>query len=107
MSVEEITPEQVSLLQDQGEQLILLDVREPYEFERARIDQALLIPLGELSGRLGELDPDTNIIVICHHGMRSHAAAEFLQSSGFKRVRNLRGGIDSWSLKVDNSVPRY
>lgn len=107
VNVEEIEPEQVNLLLAQGEHLILLDVREPYEFERARIDHALLIPLGELSGRVGELDSNANIIVICHHGMRSHAAVGFLQSSGFKRVRNLRGGIDSWSSKVDSGVPRY
>lgn len=105
--VEEITSEQVVLLRDQGERFVLLDVREPYEFERARIDYAVLIPLGELSDRLGELDPEAYIIVICHHGMRSQAAAGFLQSSGFKRVSNLQGGIDGWAVNVDKRIPRY
>jgi rhodanese-related sulfurtransferase/ferredoxin len=105
--IEEITPERVKELMDHGDPVLLLDVRERSEYERARIEGAVLIPLGELSSRLHELDPEADIIVHCHHGMRSHAAAELLLTSGFKRVRNMRGGIDGWSLKVDFSVPRY
>jgi rhodanese-related sulfurtransferase/ferredoxin len=105
--VEEITPEAVHALMEQDTPIRLIDVREPREYDIARIEGAELIPLGQLSQRLSELNPEDDIIVHCHHGMRSHAAAQMLLSSGFKKVRNMRGGIDGWSLKVDFSVPRY
>ena len=85
----------------------LLDVREPFEFEVARIEGANLIPLGELPGRVGELDREKEILVLCHSGMRSAQAAEFLQQAGFARVANVAGGIDAWSTEIDPDVPRY
>jgi adenylyltransferase/sulfurtransferase len=92
-----------------GEDLLLLDVREPPEHARARIEGARLLPLGQLEARLGELDAwrARRVVVHCHHGGRSAAACAFLREHGFQRVENLAGGIDAWSLAVDPSVPRY
>jgi sulfur-carrier protein adenylyltransferase/sulfurtransferase len=90
-----------------GEPYILLDVREPFEFEMARIDGASLIPLGELPARWQELDREKEIFVFCHSGVRSDRAAEFLRSAGFGKVANVAGGIDAWSQEVDPNVPRY
>ena len=90
-----------------GEPYILLDVREPFEFEMARIDGANLIPLGELPARWQELDREKEIFVYCHSGVRSDRAAEFLRSAGFGKVANVAGGIDAWSQEVDPNVPRY
>ena len=90
-----------------GEPIQLLDVRETYEWDLARIEPARLIPLGELQERYRELDPSAPTVVLCHVGGRSAAAVRFLRSRGFDRVANLAGGIESWSRTVDPSVPRY
>jgi adenylyltransferase/sulfurtransferase len=88
---------------------LLLDVREPGEHETARIEGARLIPLGELEARLGELEAwkDGLVIALCHMGGRSARACRLLQAHGFRRVENLAGGIEAWSLTVDPDVPRY
>ena len=90
-----------------GRPCTLLDVREPFEFEMARIEGANLIPLGELPARHGELDRTQEIFVFCHSGIRSERAAEFLRSVGFAKVSNVAGGIDAWSEEIDSNVPRY
>jgi len=90
-----------------GESFLLLDVREQFEFEIARIEGANLIPLGELPGRWQELDRGQDIFVYCHSGMRSAQAAEFLRANGFSKVTNVTGGIDAWSQEIDPEVPRY
>jgi adenylyltransferase/sulfurtransferase len=92
-----------------GEELLLLDVREPSEHARARIESARLLPLGQLETRLHELDAwrGRRVVVHCHHGGRSARACALLREHGFQRVENLAGGIDAWSLAVDPSVPRY
>jgi sulfur-carrier protein adenylyltransferase/sulfurtransferase len=90
-----------------GQPFVLLDVREPFEFEMARIEGANLIPLGELPARCQELDREKEIFVFCHSGVRSARAAEFLRSAGFARVTNVAGGIDAWSEEIDPGVPRY
>ena len=87
--------------------LVLIDVREPYEWQVARLPTAQLIPLGTLLAAVPDLPRDADIVVYCHHGQRSAAAAEHLMSAGFRRVRNLVGGIDRWSREVDPSVRRY
>jgi adenylyltransferase/sulfurtransferase len=92
---------------DAGSPCILLDVREEFEFELARIEGARLIPLGELPSRSQELDKGSEIFVYCHSGLRSERAAEFLRSNGFTRVTNVIGGIDAWSVEIDPTVPRY
>lgn len=107
MSVKHISaPELQAKIGNTGD-LFLLDVREPYEFNYARIERSMLIPLNQLPQRLEELDREREIIVICHHGMRSLQAAHYLVQSGFKNVVNLSGGIDAWSCACDSSVPRY
>jgi adenylyltransferase/sulfurtransferase len=87
--------------------LVVLDVREPHEYEIARIEGARLMPLSELPGRLRELDGRAEIVTHCHHGLRSLRALEVLKGAGFAHVRSLRGGIDAWSVDVDPEVPRY
>lgn len=92
---------------DQKEDLLLLDVREPYEYEIARIDGSRLIPLGELERRLGELPRSGTLVCQCHSGMRSEHAARLLKEAGFENVYNLTGGIDAWSVEIDPAVPQY
>ena len=94
---------------ERGDDLLLLDVREPDEVERARIEGARGLPLGELESRLGELDDwkERPVIVHCHHGGRSERAVRTLLAAGFTSVENLDGGIEAWSLTVDPEVPRY
>ncbi len=86
---------------------IVLDVREPWEFERARLLGSVHIPLGQITARIEELDCDQKIVCLCHHGVRSLQVARFLQSRGFTDVYNLSGGIDAWSHEVDPAVPIY
>ena len=92
-----------------GDDLLLLDVRDPDEFERARIEGAMLIPVSELADRLGEIEAyrDRPIVVHCHHGPRSRRACELLIDKGFSGVEELTGGIEAWSVTVDPEVPRY
>jgi rhodanese-related sulfurtransferase len=90
-----------------GDPPTVLDIREPEEIQIARFPDALEIPMGELPDRLGELDRDGEIVVLCHHGMRSAHVAGYLVEQGFRQVSNLAGGIDAWSLLVDRSVSRY
>jgi len=87
---------------------ILLDVREPWEFQTAKIDGSVLIPMGEIPSRaFQELDPETHIVTICHAGVRSMNVCVWLRNQGFEKVQSLRGGIDAWSTEVDPLVPRY
>jgi molybdopterin/thiamine biosynthesis adenylyltransferase/rhodanese-related sulfurtransferase len=92
---------------DTREQLELIDVREAFEYEIARIDGAKLIPLGEIAERVNELQRERPIVVHCHSGQRSAQAVRLLQQRGFANVYNLEGGIDAWSDQIDPSVPKY
>jgi len=103
---EAITPSELKTKLDAGDRPELLDVREPWEYELARIEESKLIPLSELSDRFTELDPNAETIVICHHGSRSAYVTQALQRAGFAKVLNLEGGLDAYS-DVDGSVPRY
>jgi adenylyltransferase/sulfurtransferase len=105
----EISAVELRDLRERGEPHLLLDVREPSEWETARIEGATLVPLGELPERLAELAAwkDRRVIAQCHAGVRSARACELLREAGFTRVENLVGGIDAWSLTVDPGVPRY
>ena len=97
-----------SWLDDPGrDKPFLLDVREPWEYGLCRIEGAVLMPLGSLPARLAELDPGREIVVICHHGVRSHHAARFLEHNGFANVINLSGGVDGWAREADPSMPVY
>ena len=103
----EVTAVELKRQLDSGRPLVLLDVREPEELRLAHLPGALHIPMGEVPGRLHELDPDAEIVVFCHHGIRSAHVAQFLAQREFEHVVNLAGGIDAWSLTVDASLPRY
>lgn len=103
----EITPEELKERLDKGEKLFILDVREPHEYQTCRLEGSTLIPLGELSRRTNELDPNSEMIVHCKLGGRSAKAVEFLKSSGFQKVKNLLGGIDAWAQRIDPKMPRY
>jgi molybdopterin/thiamine biosynthesis adenylyltransferase/rhodanese-related sulfurtransferase len=108
-SVPEVAAAAVHAALQRGEPFLLLDVREPAEHRTARIEGALLIPLGQLEARVSELAAwrDRRVVVHCHHGGRSARACEVLRQLGFRDVANLVGGIDAWSLVVDPGVPRY
>lgn len=102
-----ITVEEVKAKQDAGEKFRLIDVREPPEYNTCRIPGAELKPMGQVTQWMQELDQDEEIILHCHHGMRSEQVSAFLARQGFTNVKNMLGGIDAWSLRVDPSVPRY
>ena len=92
---------------DEGEAITLIDVREPYEYEVARIAGSRLIPLGELETHVGELPRTGTLVMQCHSGVRSEHAVRLLQEAGFENACNLTGGIDAWSVEIDPEVPRY
>jgi rhodanese-related sulfurtransferase len=104
----EITPEEVKSKLDARELFTLLDVRESWEFDAARIESARLMPMGDVPSRAHqELDPEEHIVVVCHHGVRSMNVTVWLRQQGFERVQSMRGGIDAWSRQVDGNVPIY
>jgi rhodanese-related sulfurtransferase len=104
----EITAEEVKGKLDAGENFTLLDVREPWEFETAKISSAKMMPMGEVPSRAHqELDPEDHIVVVCHHGVRSMNVTAWLRQQGFEKAQSMRGGIDAWSRRVDGSVPVY
>jgi sulfur-carrier protein adenylyltransferase/sulfurtransferase len=103
----DIEPIDVKAKMDRHEPFVLLDVREPHEYQICNIPSAKLIPLGELPKRVHELNSADEIIAHCKSGMRSAKAVDFLKQAGFRKVRNMKGGILAWSDKVDPSVPKY
>ncbi|MGH9771959.1 MAG: molybdopterin-synthase adenylyltransferase MoeB [Candidatus Acidiferrales bacterium] len=107
MSVPEITPVELKRLMDDKKMPVLIDVREPHEFEICRIPGSTLIPLGEVPSRMNELNSADEIVVHCRSGARSAQAVNFLMKAGFRKIRNLQGGILAWSDQVDPSVPKY
>ena len=106
VSVPEMTVQELKRRLDAGEDIVVIDVREPHEYEFANIG-GTLIPMGELPARIHELDPDREIVVHCRSGSRSARAVEFLQASGFDHVSNLKGGIRAWSQEIDPALPQY
>lgn len=100
-------PELAAWLADSSrEQPVLVDVREPWEIEKASLPGITAIPMREIPARAGELDRGREIVAVCHHGGRSMQVAVFLEQQGFK-VNNLTGGMDAWSIQVDPKIPRY
>jgi len=106
-AIPEMSPHELKRRMNAGEPFELIDVREPFEYEIARINGAKLIPLGEIGERLSELQRERPIIVHCHSGKRSAQAVGVLQQHGFTNVYNLEGGIDAWSDQIDPNVPKY
>ncbi len=86
---------------------LLLDVREPDEFQYTRIDGSKLIPLGQIAQRINEIDSTDGCVIICHHGIRSQQVAAYLVRAGLTDIYNLSGGIEAWSVDCDNTVLRY
>jgi sulfur-carrier protein adenylyltransferase/sulfurtransferase len=105
--IPEITPAEVKKKMDAHEPFVLIDVREPHEYQICRIPGSKLIPLGEVPKRMNELDSADEIVVHCKSGMRSAKAVDLLMKSGFLKIHNLKGGILAWSDQVDPSVPKY
>jgi len=104
----EISAGQVKALQKSGQAFTLLDVRPPWECEKARIDGAKNIPIGDIPSRAHlELDPEDHIVVVCHHGVSSLMVTNWLRQQGFEKVQSMRGGIDGWARTVDPKVPLY
>jgi len=107
--IRQLTVHQVKAKLDAGEPLVFVDVRQPEEYAICRLPGGILIPLGELQHRAGELEVpnDAAVVVYCHHGVRSLSGAYVLQQAGFEDVASMAGGIDAWSALVDPTVPRY
>jgi len=101
----DIEPTEVKAKIDRGDRFVLIDVREPHEYQICNIPQAKLIPLGDLPKRVNELNSANEIIAHCKSWMRSAKAVDFLKQAGFKKVRNIKGGILAWSDRVGPSVP--
>ena len=109
--MESLQVEQLADFVAHDAQALLLDVREAWEVQVARIAlpgaRSLHIPMNEVPARLAEIDPAQSVVCICHHGARSAQVVAFLRRQGCQRVYNLAGGLDAWSLRVDPTVPRY
>ncbi len=102
-----IAPSHLKEMMNQDKPIVLLDVREKWEYEMVHIEGAILIPFGELPRRFREVTPGIEVVVYCHWGMRSLDAAFLLQQLGFKSVRSLVGGIDRWAQEIDTAILRY
>jgi rhodanese-related sulfurtransferase len=103
----EISATEASILRDDNEDVVFLDVRENSELTICRIDGALHIPMGEIPERAQALPLDRPLVVFCHHGMRSMNVVNYLESRGFENAINMGGGIHAWSVEIDASVPCY
>ncbi|HEX8492387.1 MAG TPA: rhodanese-like domain-containing protein [Pyrinomonadaceae bacterium] len=107
MNYQTITPVELDERLQRGDELLLIDVREVDEHAIARIEGARLLPLSNFHEWAGTLDPETEIVLMCHHGIRSAQVCAFLAQQGFTKLSNLAGGIDRWSHEVDPTVPHY
>lgn len=103
----DIDPKEVLAAREAGRPLVLVDCRERWEYDLVHLPDSLLIPLGELYTRAEEVPRDGDVIVYCHHGIRSRRGAAILRHLGVANARSLAGGIDEWSLSIDPSLPRY
>lgn len=101
------TPGQLKQRLDAGDEPLLLDVREPWEFDVCAIDGSHLLPMGQIPRGARDLDPEQETVVICHHGIRSRQVAFFLERMGFNNVINLEGGVDAWAREIDPDMPTY
>jgi rhodanese-related sulfurtransferase len=94
-------------LDQAGKTPLLLDVREHWEIQRCALDGALHIPMGQIQSRLNEIDPEQEIVVVCHHGIRSNSVANYLARNGYARLYNLAGGINAWAREIDKNMVTY
>jgi rhodanese-related sulfurtransferase len=105
--MEQISPQELKARMDRRQTPSLLDVRDDWETKLCRLENATHIPVEEIEVRVDELNPDDELVVYCHQGVRSAAVAEYLRRQGFKNVKNLAGGLDAWARTVDPSMRRY
>jgi rhodanese-related sulfurtransferase len=105
--MDEITPEELKARLDRGNRPVLLDVRQDWETRLCRLENAIHIPIEEIELRTDELNPDDEIVVYCHQGVRSAAVAGYLRQLGFKSAVNLAGGLDRWARAIDPKMRRY
>lgn len=103
----DLSPAQLKERLAEPEPPLLLDVREPWEFEYCRIDGSVSLPMGTIPVQYRNLDPERETVVICHHGVRSRQVAHFLEHVGFTRLLNLAGGVDAWARDVDVHMKTY
>ena len=103
----EVLPREVRQRLERGEKFLFVDVREKWEHDTARIEGAKLIPLREIPAHVSELEEAEDVVLFCHHGMRSLDAAAWLRSQGVAGARSMSGGIDRWAVEIDPRVPRY
>lgn len=103
----EIAPREVKELLGRDERVLFVDVREQWEYDTAHIEGSVLIPLGAIPANLARLESADELVLFCHHGMRSLDAAAWLRSQGVEAARSMTGGIERWSAEIDPSVPRY
>lgn len=103
----DLSPAQLSERLAAPEPPLLLDVREPWEYEHCRIEDSVLVPMGTIPAQCSKLDPNRETVVICHHGVRSRQVAHFLERTGFTQVFNLAGGVDAWARDVDVHMKTY
>jgi adenylyltransferase/sulfurtransferase len=107
MSIQHLNPADVAALLTGDDAPIIIDVREPWEYDLVHLPVSTPIPLNSLASKASDLDPSRSYALLCHHGMRSEMAANWLMQHGFSRLINIDGGIDAWSMDVDPSLPRY
>ena len=105
--MDEITPQELKTRLDANDRPVLLDVRDDWETKLCRLEHALHIPMEELEFRAEELNQGDEVVVYCHHGVRSAAVADYLRRLGFTRARNLAGGLDAWARSVEPTMRRY
>ena len=107
--MQHLTPAQLSewLADPNRAKPLLLDVRELWEFQLCHVDGSIHMPMATIPSRIGELDPEIDTVVICHHGARSFQAASHLGGNGFSKLYNLESGVDGWARTVDSSMPKY
>ncbi len=106
-AIQQLSPPELKERLDAGDDFILLDVREVWEYEFNRIEGAVLAPMSDFQKYANRLDKDREYVVYCHHGIRSMHACGYLKTMGFTKLSNLMGGIDAWSYEVDPKVPLY
>lgn len=107
MSDLELSPTDLKQRFDRGDKLLLIDVREPWEFDVCHIEGAKLIPMGQIPANIQSLDIDEDVVCYCHHGMRSLDVAVWLRNQGVANAKSLSGGIERWSVEIDPKIPRY
>lgn len=104
----EFRPKQLAqYLSECAQAPLLLDVRETWEFDICKLPDSILVPMSQIPGYINELDPGQEVVIICHHGIRSRQVARFMEYQGFKNVINLNGGLDAWAFEVDHSMSTY